>query len=153
MAIQYLYALLTMIPCSIWFWSRWASAGFLLSVFTWATYNGATYYIDVFGRSMEKELEHLKMEVRMLQDSTGGSSTHYHSAPSPSAKSETRQRADTNATDGESIKDNSEHRISQDDAGPRSVDYVKEEVPHHEDAAAAIMTSGRGDESGEVRKR
>ncbi|GAM86042.1 hypothetical protein ANO11243_040520 [Dothideomycetidae sp. 11243] len=62
MAIQYSYALLTMLPCPIWFWYRWASSAFLLSVFTWATYNGATYYIDVFGKRMEKELEALKRE-------------------------------------------------------------------------------------------
>ncbi|KAF2157090.1 hypothetical protein K461DRAFT_220215 [Myriangium duriaei CBS 260.36] len=69
MAIQYSYALLTMIPCPLWFWYRWASATFLMSVFTWATYNGATYYIDVFGRRMEKELEALRREVRAWQAS------------------------------------------------------------------------------------
>ena len=63
MVIQYSYALLTMLPCPIWFWYRWASATFLMVVFTWATYNGATFYIDVFGRRMEKEMDALKQEV------------------------------------------------------------------------------------------
>ena len=63
MMIQYAYALLTMIPCPLWFYNRWASAGFLMIVFTWATYNGATFYIDVFGRRMEKELSALKRDI------------------------------------------------------------------------------------------
>ncbi|KAF4554084.1 Hypothetical protein D9617_5g069600 [Elsinoe fawcettii] len=73
MGIQYSYALLTMIPCPLWFWYRWASAAFLMTVFTWATYNGATYYIDVFGRRMEKELDALKKEVRAMAYDEGKS--------------------------------------------------------------------------------
>lgn len=66
MFIQYSYAVLTMIPCPIWFYSRWASAGFLMVVFVWSVYNGATYYIDVFGKRFQKELEALKAEVARL---------------------------------------------------------------------------------------
>ena len=69
MGIQYTYALLTMLPCPIWFWYRWASAGFLMVVFTWASWNGATYYIDVFGKRMEKELKHLREEVARMAKS------------------------------------------------------------------------------------
>lgn len=67
MLIQYLYALLTMIPCPIWFWYRWASAGFLLVVFTWSVYNGAVYYIDIFGTRFQKELDQLKRDVAKMQ--------------------------------------------------------------------------------------
>jgi hypothetical protein len=67
MLIQYFYAVLTMLPCPIWFYSRWASAGFLLLVFTWSIYNGATYYIDVFGKRFHKELEAMKAEVAKWQ--------------------------------------------------------------------------------------
>ena len=67
MGIQYGYAMLTMLPCPLWFWYRWASAGFLMIVFTWASWNGATYYIDVFGRRMERELEKLRQEVARLE--------------------------------------------------------------------------------------
>jgi hypothetical protein len=69
MCIQYSYAMLTMLPCPFWFWYRWASAGFLMVVFTWASWNGATYYIDVFGRRMEKELNKLKDEVARMSKS------------------------------------------------------------------------------------
>jgi hypothetical protein len=69
MGIQYVYALLTMTPCPIWFRSAEASAGFMLVVFAWASWNGATYYIDVFGRRMEKELEALRKEVARMAKS------------------------------------------------------------------------------------
>ena len=69
MGIQYSYALLTMLPCPIWFWYRWASAGFLMGIFTWACWNGATFYIDVFGKRMEKELEALRREVARMAKS------------------------------------------------------------------------------------
>jgi hypothetical protein len=69
MLIQYSYALLTMLPCPLWFLSRWASATFLMVVFTWSIYNGATYYIDVFGVRFQKELEAMKAEVAQWQNS------------------------------------------------------------------------------------
>jgi hypothetical protein len=67
MGIQYIYALLTMIPCPLWFWSRWASGIFLSAVFTYSIYNGATYYIDIFGMRFQKELEQLKKDVAKWQ--------------------------------------------------------------------------------------
>ena len=69
MLIQYTYALSTMIPCPIWFWYRWASASFLMAVFVWSVYNGATYYIDVFGKRFENELEQLRKDVSKWQTS------------------------------------------------------------------------------------
>ncbi len=67
MLIQYCYAVLTMLPCPLWFYSRWLSAAFLTIVFTWSIYNGATYYIDVFGKRFQKELEEMKAEVAKWQ--------------------------------------------------------------------------------------
>nr|POE77460.1 putative membrane protein [Quercus suber] len=69
MGIQYLYAVLTMAPCPLWFWYRWASASFMMIVFTWASWNGATYYIDAYGRRMEKELDQLRKEVARMTKS------------------------------------------------------------------------------------
>lgn len=69
MLIQYLYAVLTMLPCPLWFYSRWASAVFLMIVFAWSVYNGSTYYIDVFGKRFQKELEAMKAEVAKWQNS------------------------------------------------------------------------------------
>jgi hypothetical protein len=72
MLIQYLYAVLTMMPCPLWFYSRWASASFLMLVFGWSVYNGSTYYIDVFGKRFQKELEAMRAEVAKWHDSPGG---------------------------------------------------------------------------------
>ncbi|ROW15523.1 hypothetical protein VPNG_02292 [Cytospora leucostoma] len=72
MLIQYGYAVLTMLPCPIWFYSRWASSTFLMVVFTWSVYNGATYYIDVFGKRFQKELEELRAEVAKWHVSPDG---------------------------------------------------------------------------------
>jgi hypothetical protein len=69
MLIQYCYAVLTMLPCPIWFWYRYASATFLTAVFCWSIYNGATYYIDVFGKRFQNELEAMKREVQKWQNS------------------------------------------------------------------------------------
>jgi hypothetical protein len=69
MLIQYSYAVLTMIPCPLWFWSRWASGIFLVVVFIWSTYNGANYYIEVYSKRFQKELEQLKKDVAKWQNS------------------------------------------------------------------------------------
>lgn len=69
MFIQYSYALLTIIPCPIWFWYRWASAGFMMFVFSWSVWNGANYYMDVFGKKFQKELEQMKRDMARLQAS------------------------------------------------------------------------------------
>lgn len=73
MLIQYSYAVLTMLPCPLWFYSRWASAGFMMVVFVWSIYNGSTFYIDVFGKRFQKELEAMKAEVAKWQHEGGAS--------------------------------------------------------------------------------
>lgn len=77
MLIQYTYAVLTMLPCSLWFYYRWASASFLLVVFAWSVHNGSTYYIDVFGKRFQKELEAMKAEVAKWQN-TADMMQHMH---------------------------------------------------------------------------
>lgn len=67
MFIQYTYAVLTMLPCPFWFYHRASSALFISVVGIWSVYNGATYYLDVFGRRFEKELEQLKRDVAKWQ--------------------------------------------------------------------------------------
>ncbi|KAG6037196.1 hypothetical protein E4U41_005266 [Claviceps citrina] len=69
MLIQYGYAALTMLPCPLWFNSRFASSSFLMTVFAWSIYNGSTYYIDVFGKRFQTELEAMKAEVLKWQTS------------------------------------------------------------------------------------
>ncbi|TVY73327.1 putative membrane protein [Lachnellula suecica] len=69
MLIQYSYAVATMLPCPFWFYYRYASAAFLTAVFCWSVYNGATFYIDVFGKRFQNELEAMKREVQKWQNS------------------------------------------------------------------------------------
>jgi hypothetical protein len=75
MGIQYGYAMLTTLPCALWFWYRWASAAFLISMFAWSVYSGATYYIEFFGRRFEKELDQLKKDVAKWQATPDGMKT------------------------------------------------------------------------------
>jgi hypothetical protein len=74
MLIQYCYALLTMVPCPLWFWSRWASSVFLFCVFVWSIWNGANYYMDIFGKKFQNELEQMKKDVAKWQTSPNGGS-------------------------------------------------------------------------------
>ena len=41
----------------------------MVAVFCWSIYNGATYYIDVFGKRFQNELEAMKKEVLKWQNS------------------------------------------------------------------------------------
>lgn len=61
--IQYSYQLATMSLCPLWYSSKHLSAAFVTFIFFWASYNGATYYIDVFGKRFQKELLKLQAEV------------------------------------------------------------------------------------------
>ncbi|KAI4713010.1 hypothetical protein J4E89_001988 [Alternaria sp. Ai002NY15] len=77
MFIQYSYAVVTMLPCPVWFWYRWPSGLFLTIVFIWSVYNGATFYIDVFGNRFQKELEQLKKDMAKWQASPEGGFTPF----------------------------------------------------------------------------
>ncbi|GFP59809.1 hypothetical protein ACSS6W_009607 [Trichoderma asperelloides] len=81
MMIQYFYAVLTILPCPLWFLSRWASAAFLLVVFSWSIYNGATFYIDVFGKRFQKELEAMRADVIRWQNNPETLLQSPHMAP------------------------------------------------------------------------
>lgn len=65
--IQFGYQLLTMIPCPIWFRYKYACGAFVTFIFVWSAYNGATYYIEVFGKRFEKEVKQLEEELAELQ--------------------------------------------------------------------------------------
>lgn len=69
--IQYGYQLLTMSLCPLWYSNKHISAAFLTFIFFWASYNGATYYIDVFGKRFQKELLKLQAEVEEWKKDVG----------------------------------------------------------------------------------
>ncbi|CAZ85113.1 unnamed protein product [Tuber melanosporum] len=111
MLIQYSYAVLTMLPCPFWFYHSSFSALFLTAVGLWSIYNGATFYIDVFGKRFQNELEQLKKDVAkwqnspLLNESNGGAG---HMEP---LNLTTKTTTETTAIDkGEKKPDGSEVR-------------------------------------------
>ena len=64
-----------MLPCPFLYASRRLSAGFMTVVFAWSVWNGATYYVDIFGRRFEKELDQLRKEVADWQRSPKSSAS------------------------------------------------------------------------------
>ncbi|EGO60756.1 hypothetical protein NEUTE1DRAFT_144114 [Neurospora tetrasperma FGSC 2508] len=111
MLIQYTYAVLTMLPCPLWFYYRWLSAVFLMGVFTWSVYNGSTYYIDVFGKRFQKELEAMKAEVAKWQHSPDGMVHSPTLTPHAGAQEEENKRL------GEPTKNNNNNTDSNDSSG------------------------------------
>lgn len=102
---QFIYSCIFMLPPAAWFiHSPLASAAFLIIIFTVSAWNGATFYVEVFGRKFERELERLRKEME-LASATGTSITSAAattSAPSsPSLISpDGQQSPDSNHTDG-----------------------------------------------------
>ncbi|EGG04048.1 uncharacterized protein MELLADRAFT_37620, partial [Melampsora larici-populina 98AG31] len=67
MVAQYLYTLLTILPSLVWsFHSKTFSGLFLWVMFAVSVWNGASFYMEVFGRRFEKELNALKKELDSL---------------------------------------------------------------------------------------
>ncbi|KAF5101781.1 hypothetical protein D0Z00_000643 [Geotrichum galactomycetum] len=66
--IQYSYQLGTMSLCPIWYSHSVLSALFVTFIFFWASLNGATYYIDIFGKRFQKQLLELQAEVADWKD-------------------------------------------------------------------------------------
>lgn len=64
---QYCYQLVTMILCVIWFNNSIAAAGFLIFIFLHAAKNGASYYVDYYGKKFEKEVDKLRIQVETLE--------------------------------------------------------------------------------------
>lgn len=121
MLIQYCYALLTIIPCPIWFWYRWASATFLMFVFSWSVWNGANYYMDVFGKKFQNELEQMRKDMAKLQGSPG--------ALTPVSEPNDQHGKDQGELDKIPLLDEKENKDT------------KNEMPPREDIGGAIMES------------
>ncbi|CAB4255084.1 similar to Saccharomyces cerevisiae YGR149W Putative protein of unknown function [Maudiozyma barnettii] len=65
--LQYFYQLSTMLLCSIWLRYKLAASLFLIFIFLCAAHNGATYYIDYYGKAYLDEVMKLRREVGILQ--------------------------------------------------------------------------------------
>ena len=125
MLIQYSYAILTIIPCPIWFWYRWASAAFLMFVFSWSVWNGANYYMDVFGKKFQTELEQMKKDMAKLQGSPG--------TLTPVSEPQDESGKDHGEIDEIPLLDEKQTKDIKEDKSP--------ELPPREDVGGAIMES------------
>lgn len=125
MLIQYSYAILTIIPCPIWFWYRWASAAFLMFVFSWSVWNGANYYMDVFGKKFQTELEQMKKDMAKLQGSPG--------TMTPVSEPQDGNGKDNGEIDRIPLLDEKQNKDLKEGKSP--------ELPPREDVGGAIMES------------
>lgn len=65
--IQFGYQFSTMLPCPIWYKYEKLSSVFMVFIFSSAAYNGASYYIDFYGKRFHKELQKVQRELDELQ--------------------------------------------------------------------------------------
>ncbi|GMM28996.1 glycerophosphocholine acyltransferase [Martiniozyma asiatica (nom. inval.)] len=66
--VQYLYQISTMSLCPILYKSKICCELFVSLVFMAAAYNGATYYVDHYGKKFQKEVIRLQKEIEALQE-------------------------------------------------------------------------------------
>lgn len=76
--LQYFYQLGTMLLCSIWLRYKEAASLFLLFVFFLAAHNGATYYIDYYGKAYLGEVMKLREEIDILQQKLNSNKNDYN---------------------------------------------------------------------------
>ncbi|KIY45942.1 hypothetical protein FISHEDRAFT_48524 [Fistulina hepatica ATCC 64428] len=78
MAGQFAYAILTELPAVFLFYDSPAWSGaFLMIIFAVSVWNGGGYYIEVFGRKFERELEALRKELEASGRSSGTSTPSF----------------------------------------------------------------------------
>lgn len=69
MLLQMVYTIVCTLPAPILFYrSPLASATFLLVILTTSVWNGASYYVEVWGRRFEKELQALQRELNAARE-------------------------------------------------------------------------------------
>jgi len=68
MAYQLVYTIVTMSPCLLWLRHMWLHALFLLGIFLLATWNGGSFYVEVFSRRYHADLEKRSAEMHLLSE-------------------------------------------------------------------------------------
>ncbi|ODQ44711.1 hypothetical protein PICMEDRAFT_18111 [Pichia membranifaciens NRRL Y-2026] len=69
--IQYGYQLITMSVCPFLYSYKHVCSLFVSFIFLCATYNGATYYVDFYGKKFQREVVKLQGEIESLQQEQG----------------------------------------------------------------------------------
>ncbi|PWN30579.1 hypothetical protein BDZ90DRAFT_229596 [Jaminaea rosea] len=69
MLLQMVYTIVCTLPAPVIFYrSSFASATFLIFILTMSVWNGASYYVEVWGRRFEKELQALRRELEAAKE-------------------------------------------------------------------------------------
>lgn len=86
---QLIYGRVTEIPAFVLYKSPFWSAVFLILIFSVSVWNGGGFYIEVFGRKFERELEALRKELAEVSASSrsGVATPSDHTRPSHSRTS------------------------------------------------------------------
>ncbi|PAV21114.1 integral to membrane [Pyrrhoderma noxium] len=130
MSGQLVYTLVVEIPVFITYRSRFWSAAYLLFIFSVSVWNGGGFYIEVFGRKFERELEALRKELAESSASRSGIAT-----PSRGLSSHSRSGSEDNLSTGT--------------VGTESPVYVPRDLPATELAPTPLneLSSSSGENS------
>ncbi|PRT52948.1 hypothetical protein B9G98_00568 [Wickerhamiella sorbophila] len=83
--IQFGYQLSTMMFIPLWYRHEILSVAFLTTIFIAASYNGATYYIDVFGMRFRKEMLKLQEQLDQVTEELNNERNSNPSSPDMTA--------------------------------------------------------------------
>jgi len=108
---QLVYAILTEIPATfVLYRSSFWSGAFLLLIFSVSVWNGGGFYIEVFGRKFERELEALRKELAESAARSPGTASLALPSPGPS---QSDLPALLTTSESESLSESSPHEISE----------------------------------------
>lgn len=93
--LQFVYTFLSILPAPLVFYQHArVAAGFLTAIFVVATYNGGSFYIEVFGRQFEKQLIALQ---RQIQETRGAEHAQDEEAAHAMSNAETAEKGASTA--------------------------------------------------------
>ncbi|ORY28316.1 putative integral to membrane protein [Naematelia encephala] len=96
---QLIYSIIVMLPPALLLiHSPLASSIFLIVIFAVSAWNGASFYVEVFGRKFERELERLRKEME-LASATGTNTASSQPSPSNPSTPFMNQSFDTDTGD------------------------------------------------------
>lgn len=64
--IQFTFQMVTMLPCPLYYIHEWFSVLLLCVIFGVASFNGASYYVEVYGQRFHKQVKELQAELNKL---------------------------------------------------------------------------------------
>ncbi|WVW82794.1 hypothetical protein I302_104805 [Kwoniella bestiolae CBS 10118] len=141
---QLIYSIIFMVPpAALFIHSSTASSAFLIIIFAVSAWNGASFYVEVFGRKFERELEILRKEME-LASATGTSSSSIASTSTPQSPS--------TFTEGEPANDSSsEQSVYESDEGDEPHQKTKARPAKGLDDSPLILPSAQqGQQAGDM---